>query len=436
MDTLIDYTEYWDMTLSNDDDYDKSIISSNEIIKEDLILWLDTNDSRCFTGFNDNNLTSLLSLSAWTGANITNNFTIYDVGLTGVDNGRYQELSGNVLNINTADTRIQLFQITGKTGSTSYDITSATTSNGNLYLSTSGGGYFQSFVKLAGYDQYNVFPIRQELGYTISTWIKYSGISNNTNSNFFLYLGTRSENKYYNIFSGETGQTTSSSGTSVDLSPSVSADTEINDVVLNSLGFRISGDSIGYRLVSGRTDCSGTTSATTIIESYSKHGIFDNFSGSSDSTDWINITIKWRRNKFIDQCTIDSGTTRFDGTLTFYLNARPVYEVKNFKEIIFRSIDTHKTKSQMVSFNLSWGGGSQGLKESQTTSGPDSDDSSLIVEDNFDGNLSGGISQLRFWATPLSVDKIIHNFKLEQSRYSRTENFGGRIINIGTGISA
>ncbi len=281
MSDQLDFTEYFDVELStNSDDYDRDIVNRKNHIEDGLAIYFDTNDKRCFTGFNSNNLTTLLSLSAWTGANITSNFVLFDPGLTGIDNGRFQSLIGETLSINTADTKIQIFQITGKTGSTSYNVLSATT-NGYLYLSTSGGGYFQSFLKLAGYDKYNVFPMRTELGYTISTWIKYSGVSNNTNSNFFLYFGTRAENKFYNIFSGESGRSTSISGDSVVIPPSISANTEINDVINNALGFRFSGDSIGYRLVSGRTNCSGIATATTIVESYSKRGIFDNFSGNS-----------------------------------------------------------------------------------------------------------------------------------------------------------
>ena len=430
MNSKLDFEEYFDIELANSDDYDKNIINRTTHIEDDLAIYFDTNDSRCFSGFNSNNLTTLLSLSAWTGANITNNFTLYDVGLTGIDNGRFKSLTGETLNINTVDTKIQLFQITGKTGSTSYNITSATT-NGYIYISLSGGGGFQGFYKLAGYDQYNIFPNRTELGWYVEQWIKYSGVSNNTNSNFFFYMGAKQENKFWNIFSGETGLTTTSG---ISISPSVSANTDL-DLNGNCIGFSFSGSSLGVRWLSGTTDCNNNITGITMQESYSKHGIFDNFSGNSDSTDWINIGIRFRRYNLIDDCAIKSGTTAYKGDLTFYLNARPIYEVKNFEEPIFKSLNTHKTKQQGVPFNLSWGFGSIGLKESQTFSGPDNSDSGLTISNNFDGNLTGGLSQLRFYVKPLSLDKIIHNFELEKSRYNRNENFGSRVVRINRGIS-
>jgi hypothetical protein len=99
----------------------------------------------------------------------------------------------------------------------------------------------------------------------------YSG-----NSGFFFYMGTRSENKFWDLFSGETGYTTSSG---FPLSPPLKTEkklldnpfsvyqpgggnccftgvTEITtqqkdrdlDIVNNALGFRIKPDgSIGYR---------------------------------------------------------------------------------------------------------------------------------------------------------------------------------------------
>ena len=430
MDSKLDYTEYFDIELSNDDDYDKDIINSTEIVKDGLGFWFDINNKNCFSGLSLNgDMTRLTSISAWTDASITD-FSISDIGLAGIDNLRVKILTGESINFTSASTKLELFQVSGTGTTNTYSISSASTGNIGTWLSLSGGGGFQGIYKIAGYDQFNILPNRTELGWHIEQWIKYSGISNNTNSNFFFYWGTRSENKFWNIFSGETGITTTSG---VSISPSVSANTFL-DTADNVMAFRFSGDSIGVRWLSGTTNCSGEITGVTVQQSYSKHGIFDNFSGASDSTDWIHVGIRWKRDRLIDQCTINSGTTQFNGTLTFYLNARPVYEIKNFKELIFRSLNTHKTKQQLVPFTIGWGFGSFGLKESTTFSGPDNNDKTLDIESNFDGNLYGGLSQLRFYLRPLSVSELIHNFEIEKSRYNRTENFGGRNIKINKGI--
>lgn len=427
MDTLLDFSEYFDLDLAEDNDYDKSIITSNEIIKSDLAFWFDINNKNSFSGLSVNgDMTKLTSISAWTDASVSN-FSIHDIGLTGVDTLRVKNLTGESINFTSANTKLELFSVSGSGTTNSYSISSAFTENIGNWISLSGGGGFQGFFTLPGYNNFKIFPRRMELGWYMDQWIKFSGISNNTNSNFFFYMGTRAENKFWNIFSGENGTTTSG----VSISPSVSADTFL-DTADNVLSFRFSGSSLGVRWLSGTSDCNNVITGVTMQESYSKHGIFDNFSGNTDS-DWINVGVRWKRHKTIDQCTISSGTTSHLGDLIFYLNARPVYKIKNFKELIFRSLNVHKTKQQGLMV-IGWGFGSFGLKESRTFSGPDNNDKNLTIQNNFDGNLNGGISQLRFYVVPLSVDKIIHNFEIEKGRYRRTENWGGRNIRINKGI--
>lgn len=431
MDLKLNQEEYFDVELANsEDDYDTTIINSTEIIRNGLAIYIDINQQNSFSGLSINgNPTKITSLSAWTSASV-DIFDLNDVGITGIDNGRFSSLTGQSQTFTSADTKLSLYSISGKTGSTSsYDISTGSTGSIGTYLNFSGGGYFQGVYRIAGYPQYNIFPNRTELGYTAEFWLKYSGQSG-SNSNFFFYMGTRAENKFWNIFSGETGLTTTSG---ISISPSVSANTFL-DTADNVMGFRFSGDTIGVRWLSGSTDCSGSITGVTVQQSYSKHGIFDNFSGATNN-DWINVAIRFKRDRLIDQCTINSGTTPFNGTLTFYLNARPVYEIKNFKELIFRGLNTHKTKQQLVGFNISVGGGSFGLRESQTFLGPDNADSGLTISNNFNGNLNGGLSQFRFYVVPLSVDKLIHNFEIEKSRYNRSENFGSRLIKINRGIN-
>ena len=430
MDSILNFDEYWDLELANDNDFDNDIINSNNIVKDGLGFWFDINNKNCFSGLSLNgDMTRLTSISAWTDASITD-FSISDIGLAGIDNLRVKNLTGESINFTSASTKLELFQVSGTGTTNSYSISSAFTQSIGNWISLSGGGGFQGFFNLPGYDGFNIFPRRMKLGWYMDQWIKFSGITNNTNSNFFFYWGTRAENKFWNIFSGESNINTTSG---ISISPSVSANTYL-DTADNVMSFRFSGDSIGVRWLSGSTNCSGEITGQTVQQSYSKHGIFDNFSGASDSTDWINIGIKWKRDRLIDECTISSGTTPFLGDLTFYLNARPVYEIKNFKELIFRGLNTHKTKQQGLMV-IGWGFGSFGLKESQTFSGPDNSDSGLTISNNFDGNLnSGGLSQLRFYVKPLAVSEIIHNFEIEKSRYRRTENFGGRVIRINKGI--
>jgi hypothetical protein len=116
------------------------------------------------------------------------------------------------------------------------------------------------------------------------------------------------------------------------------------------------------------------------------------------------------------------------GDLTFYVNGRSIYTVNNFEEVIPRQLNTHKEKQVGVPFNMSWGGGSQGLYENMTfgttgcTGNPpyrqDPNDLGLLIEKNFAGSYMGGISQMTYYLEPLTPDEVYHNFTINQDRYS------------------
>ena len=49
------------------------------------------------------------------------------------------------------------------------------------------------------------------------------------------------------------------------------------------------------------------------------------------------------------------------GVLTIFVNGRPVFVDNDFEEIIPRRLNTDPQKQVGVPYNMSWGGGSQGL---------------------------------------------------------------------------
>jgi hypothetical protein len=125
------------------------------------------------------------------------------------------------------------------------------------------------------------------------------------------------------------------------------------------------------------------------------------------------------------------------GRLKIYINGRIFYVVENFEEVIPRSLDTDKEKQVGVPFNMSWGGGTQGLHENLTLSActalskglyiqdpecfPENILSAttlnklrthILLEENFGGTFDGAISQFRFYTEPLSSAEIKHNFLL------------------------
>jgi hypothetical protein len=122
------------------------------------------------------------------------------------------------------------------------------------------------------------------------------------------------------------------------------------------------------------------------------------------------------------------------GRLKIYVNGRRFFTIENFEEIIPRGLNTDKEKQVGVPFNISWGGGTQGLRENLTFSSttgttyiqdpeslPTNDlvgtnysglTTDILLEQNFGGTFEGGISQFRMYITPLSAPEVKHNFKL------------------------
>lgn len=129
------------------------------------------------------------------------------------------------------------------------------------------------------------------------------------------------------------------------------------------------------------------------------------------------------------------------GRLKIYINGVIFFTIEDFEEIIPRGLNTDKEKQIGVPFNMSWGGGTQGLRENLTFSSctlpngpyiqdpeclPTSDlsgttlsglSTNILLEQYFAGTFEGGISQFRFYIEPLSASEVKHNFKLLKNTF-------------------
>ncbi len=188
------------------------------------------------------------------------------------------------------------------------------------------------------------------------------------------------------------------------------------DTIDNALGFRIKDDgSIGYRLLTVTGNCSGETyvSGVTIEEGYSASGMV-----SGDV--WTSIIIRFTMD-YLDDCDLTYKPAR-KGKLMFYINGKLKYVVNNFDENVGRRLNEHMEKQVTVPYNISLGGGSQGLIETQTFDGRDEEDLGLPIQENFAGTFEGGISTFKFNVCDLYFDDIQNIYNDEKSRYIN-ENF-------------
>lgn len=326
---------------------------------------------------------------------------------------------------------------------------------------------------------YEVLPTRYDLGWTSMFWLKKepTACSGNTattlndvysgNTGFFYYMGTRSENKFWDLFSGETGYTTSSgyplpppkeTKEVLDNNPFLvyqpagcccfTGITEVttqqkdrnSDIVNNALGFRIKDDgSIGYRSLGISGACSTVTAttvvdcntqcgcgcgtgdtkvtATTVTEQYIT-GVTINeqysLSGMVKDNQWTHISIRFRAYEEYEGCELDI-TPRRLGSLDVFVNGYLKWTVDDFDEFLFRELDEYREKQEGVPFNYSWGGGTQGLIETNTVNGADVKDEDLVIQNNFAGTFEGSVSTFKMYGCVLDVTLIRYEFDKTKS---------------------
>ena len=238
------------------------------------------------------------------------------------------------------------------------------------------------------------------------------------------------------------------------------------------------------------------TTGTSVTEWCSTRGIFDFCSGTTypNVEHWVQIDAVFQRNEWLDTCDLydkgglglivstvftatsannsvslieppltheqpyDPATTevvKFNdmwteeiyyrlGTLKFYVNGRLFMVAENFEEIIPRLLNTERENQIGVGYNISLGGGTQGLHDNLTFSGGcppelsgityqqdpeclttyDLDNTiysglttQIQLETLFGGSMIGEISAFRMYTEPLNAAQIKHNFKILENKY-------------------
>jgi hypothetical protein len=133
------------------------------------------------------------------------------------------------------------------------------------------------------------------------------------------------------------------------------------------------------------------------------------------------------------------------GTLKFYVNGKLFMVAENFEEIIPRLLNVEKEKQIGVGYNISIGGGTQGLHDNLTFSGGcpaefsgityqqdpeclttnDLDNTiysglttQIKLEEYFGGSMIGDISAFRMYTEPLNASQVRHNFRIQKDKYS------------------
>ena len=361
----------------------------NDIITNRLAIHIDASDPNSWdlnSGFTS------ISLTKWANAK-SDNINLIDFGLTAYDNGRVDNmLSGLTLTPN--DTLLKLYRVgynnaTGGTFFDGYEISGITTGSsiGNYF--ELDGGYLQGFFKLQG-ENFEVLSPRFGEGITIENLLRIDPDS----SGIFFMMGARSEDKYNPYFSGETNKITRIErevirtgivGKSdfiqkevIDFSGvTTSKDNYLNAFLDETIKKKAFSDFANSTDVVPTEQPNDSTHNNIIsfeltqdkkisIKRITENGLIDvkTSPNSIITTGWTFITQTFTPDVIITDPEELKCLPRRKGTLRFYVNGRQFWKINDFDEYYFSDFKNNDEKIIGVPYNISWGGGSFGLKHS------------------------------------------------------------------------
>lgn len=404
----LNYENYWDFQLAQDN---IQCLNCEYVISGDVV-----------ATFDFNTVSGMCSQVIWDDA-ISFSGDVCDIGLTGYDNRFVENFTGETFNP-SGNTEFCLYPVSGDTFC--YSMNMEVDEEINVNYIQYCGGFHQGFYKLYGYD-YEVLPQVFYNGWTKEFWLRKescpsgdivevtgetvymengnqiqeiwsleylsggtctSGITLNdmypNNKGIFYYWGTRAENKFC-LFSPLSGLTTC---TGIPLAPeaeikefepengflyynrkqvckptpnpTVEYSDCCDELINNAIAFRITDEgAIGLRLLTTTGECMSVEDTIKWVDSpiieeyYSKDGLIE------DDT-WYHVTYRFEPYDTSECLTYRTGA----GVLSIFIDGFLKLKIDTFPEIIPYRLDEHKDKQLAVPFNISIGGGTQGLLES------------------------------------------------------------------------
>lgn len=427
----------------------------NNVVLNNLSINIDISN---INSWNLNSDLNVISLNKWSNA-IVDDLLLNDYGLTAYDNAFVNRLDG-ILNISQDDDRVTLNRIgfnvsTGNTTYSAHTITTITGSSIGNYFSLSGG-YLQGFFKLAEYD-YQLFPPRYNNGITIETLIEVLPESHG----IFYLMGTRAEDKYNPFYSGETNIVSESN---ILYGGKFTGKTyTFEGIVTTENNYLNSYQNTTETLTSFNRPENAKTEISSSVEQYNnvsnnvisfeitnskrlKYKYVNEFGSLVENesskilrhTGWTLIDIVFKPYEIIqnyDETKYLCYGRRL-GDLIFYVDGRSFWKIKDFNEFYFKKLDNDKEKQLGVPFNISWGGGSFGLKHSwhysdynKTDIIQDNNKQNLLIEQYFNSSYIGSIQKLRVYDNALNGSEILHNAIFESGLNGDIiVSKGGRLI--------
>lgn len=168
--------------------------------------------------------------------------------------------------------------------------------------------------------------------------------------------------------------------------------------------------SIGFRYLI--KDCDSETGYSVIEDS--------TYAGLASKDEWhtVNIMFWIVGGGGLDDC--GKPFTERKMRMNIYIDGYLKYVSKELPEFNFRELDDIYSKQEGVPFNISVGGGTQGLCDSVWLDYNRAFDKILPIEKNFAGTFVGDIKSFKFYTCPLDYNEIKSNYLFEKNRLVKT----------------
>lgn len=164
-----------------------------------------------------------------------------------------------------------------------------------------------------------------------------------------------------------------------------------NDLYNNAFGLRIKDDgSIGYRMITVDCEKEGKDK-TKVIEGYSNPGIIKD-------CEWTVVNVR---------LVFTFGKMR----VYFYVDGKLVYSTGDLPQLNLRALKELPVKQEGVPFNISLGGGSQGLAETIQPNYMLNPWRVYPIEQNFAGSFIGYIRAFRMYDCSMEQGNVMNNWK-------------------------
>lgn len=223
-------------------------------------------------------------------------------------------------------------------------------------------------------------------GFTVNNW---------RNDDYVEFFGRKSAFKG-NLFLLMNRTCTGFNVNTIDcLRNSVKAEYNIyKDLYNNALAFRITDKGeIGYRYFA--LDCEEETKCK-VIEAYSKEGVIQ-------EDEWYDINVKIDRLNSLKM------------KLYFYVNGNLKFISKELPLLNLRALNDLYEKQGSVPYNISLGGGTQGLAETILPNYMRNPYRVYPLEENFAGSFIGYIKLFKFYQCPMNYSQIKYNFQKQKN---------------------